>query len=57
MFDNLQKEMEMRNRKPLERNDVRCWLTLAALLIATTIPVTAFGATRVVLGEEFTNTG
>lgn len=57
MFDKLHKEMEVRNCNPLARNDVRRWLTLAALLAATTIPVTAFGATRVVLGEEVTNTG
>jgi hypothetical protein len=46
----------MRNRNPVARNDVRRWLTLAALLAATTMPVTAFGGDRVVLGDEFTAT-
>ena len=47
----------MKNHTFIARSDVWLGWTLAALLAATAIPVTAFGAERVVLGEEFTNTG
>jgi hypothetical protein len=48
--------MAMQNRISLARNGVWLRWTLAALLAVTVIPGTAFGATRVVLGDEFTAT-
>ncbi|MGD8452073.1 MAG: hypothetical protein PVJ57_09670 [Phycisphaerae bacterium] len=38
------------------RRSLWLWGILGAALVAAT-PMTASGATRVVLGEEFTNTG
>jgi len=47
----------MTNHTFLARSDVWLGWTLAALLAATAIPGTAFGAERMVLSEESSSTG
>ena len=47
----------MKTRSLQARDGVWIGLALAALFTATFVPETTFGAERVVLGEEFTNTG
>jgi len=46
----------MKKRSFYRGGELRSAWALAALVVATAFPVTAFAADRVVLGEEFTST-
>jgi hypothetical protein len=47
----------MKGLDSIAKHDVWFRWTLATLVAAATVPATAFAADRVVLGEEFSNTG
>ena len=57
LFGRLDKEMKMKTHSFRAGSDVWFGLALFALLAGTVLPQATFGADRVVLGEEFTNTG
>ena len=56
-YNERHKEMAMRKRSALARNRLGLGLALLTLVAATAVPLTALGADRMVLGEEFTNGG
>ena len=52
VFDERQRRFEMRRNAYPIRNGLRFDAVLAALLCVTTLPASALGSDRVVLGEE-----